>query len=177
MAYSTGIIEAFDLILYAHGFVLRNQEGDVSTLPEFKEQKALAKVFYETEHWINILGVGDVGRLNERILQGELTDIILVSEALHEKKIAYLADNISNKDNIKLVLIAGPSSSGKTTFLNRLAIQLKVNGAIPVKISLDDYFIDRVNSPRDENGNYDFESIKSIDYLFLMSMLISSKRK
>ena len=88
MAYSTGIIEAFDLILYAHGFVLRNpKEGDVSTLPEFKEQKALAKVFYETEHWINILGVGDVGRLNERILQGELTDIILVSEALHEKKI------------------------------------------------------------------------------------------
>lgn len=164
MAYSTGIIEAFDLILYAHGFVLRNpKEGDVSTLPEFKEQKALAKVFYETEHWINILGVGDVGRLNERILQGELTDIILVSEALHEKKIAYLADNISNKDNIKLVLIAGPSSSGKTTFLNRLAIQLKVNGAIPVKISLDDYFIDRVNSPKDENGNYDFESIKSID--------------
>lgn len=164
MAYSTGIIEAFDLILYAHGFVLRNpKEGDVSTLPEFKEQKALAKVFYETEHWINILGVGDVGRLNERILKGELIDIILVSEALHEKKIAYLADNISNKDNIKLVLIAGPSSSGKTTFLNRLGIQLKVNGAIPVKISLDDYFIDRENSPRDENGNYDFESIKSID--------------
>ena len=95
MAYSTGIIEAFDLILYAHGFVLRNpKEGDVSTLPEFKEQKALAKVFYETEHWINILGVGDVGRLNERILKGELIDIILVSEALHEKKIAYLADNI-----------------------------------------------------------------------------------
>lgn len=164
MAYSTGIIEAFDLILYAHGFVLRNpKEGDVSTLPEFKEQKALAKVFYETEHWINILGVGDVGRLNERILKGELIDIILVSEALHEKKIAYLADNISNKDNIKLVLIAGPSSSGKTTFLNRLGIQLKVNGAIPIKISLDDYFIDRENSPRDENGNYDFESIKSID--------------
>lgn len=164
MAYSTGIIEAFDLILYAHGFVLRNpKEGDVSTLPEFKEQKALAKVFYETERWINILGVGDVGRLNERILKGELIDIILVSEALHEKKIAYLADNISNKDNIKLVLIAGPSSSGKTTFLNRLGIQLKVNGAIPVKISLDDYFIDRENSPRDENGNYDFESIKSID--------------
>lgn len=164
MAYSTGIIEAFDLILYAHGFVLRNpKEGDVSTLPEFKEQKALAKVFYETEHWINILGVGDVGRLNERILKGELIDIILVSEALHEKKIAYLADNISNKDNIKLVLIAGPSSSGKTTFLNRLGIQLKVNGSIPVKISLDDYFIDRENSPRDENGNYDFESIKSID--------------
>ena len=164
MAYSTGIIEAFDLILYAHGFVLRNpKEGDVSTLPEFKEQKALAKVFYETEHWINILGVGDVGRLNERILKGELIDIILVSEALHEKKIAYLADNISNKDNIKLVLIAGPSSSGKTTFLNRLGIQLKVNGAIPVKISLDDYFIDRENSPIDENGNYDFESIKSID--------------
>lgn len=164
MAYSTGIIEAFDLILYAHGFVLRNPKvGDISTLPEFKEQKALAKIFYETEHWINILGVGDVGRLNERILQGELTDVILVSEALHEKKTAYIADNISTKDNIKIVLIAGPSSSGKTTFLNRLGIQLKVNGAIPIKLSLDDYFINRENSPRDENGNYDFESIKSID--------------
>lgn len=164
MAYSTGIIKAFDLILYAHGFILRHpKENNIKELPEFKEQKALAKIFYETEEWINVLGVGDVGRLNERILNDEIADIVLVSEALHEKKIAYIADNISNKEYIKLVLIAGPSSSGKTTFVNRLGIQLKVNGSIPIKISLDDYFVNRVDSPRDENGNYDFESIKSID--------------
>ena len=89
MAYSTGIIQAFDLILYAHGFVLRNPtEGDVSVLPEFKEQKKLAKIFYETEYWLNVLGVGEVGGLNDKVTSREKKELILISEALHEKKIA-----------------------------------------------------------------------------------------
>ena len=164
MAYSTGIIKAFDLIPYAHGFVLRNPtEEDVTVLPEFKEQKSLANIFYETERWLDILGVGEVGSLNEKIINKGLTNLTLVSEALHEKKIAYLADSISTKKNVKVVLIAGPSSSGKTTFANRLGIQLRVNGLNPIPISLDDYFVDRVHTPRDENGEYDFESIEAID--------------
>ncbi|WP_143316658.1 nucleoside kinase [Clostridium sp. HBUAS56017] len=164
MAYSTGIIEAFDLIRYAHGFILRNpKEGDISSLPEFKEQKSLANIFYETEEWLRILGIGEVGSLNEKVINGDLKDVILVSEALHEKKIAHIADQISKKEDIKIVLIAGPSSSGKTTFANRLGIQLRVNGLIPISISLDDYFLDRERTPKDEEGNYNFESIYAID--------------
>lgn len=164
MAYSTGIIKAFDLIPYSHGFILRSpSEGDVTSLVAFKEQKRLANIFYETEEWFNILGVGEVGSLNEKVDSRDKKNLILISEALHEKKIAYMADKIVNKEHVKVVLIAGPSSSGKTTFANRLGIQLRVNGLIPIRMSLDDYFIDREFSPRDENGNYDFESIYSID--------------
>ncbi|MGG7178022.1 nucleoside kinase [Clostridium paraputrificum] len=164
MAYSTGVIKAFDLIPYNHGLVLRNPtEEDVTVLPEFNEQKRLASIFYETEKWLNILGVGEVGDLNQKVLNNELRDLILVSEALHEKKIAYIADNIVNREEVKVVLIAGPSSSGKTTFANRLGIQLRVNGVIPIPISLDDYFINRDETPKDENGEYDFESINAID--------------
>jgi len=164
MAYSTGIIKAFDLIQYGHGFILRNPvEGDVTTLADFKEQKRLANIFYETEEWLSILGVGEVGSLNEKVDSKDKKNLILISEALHEKKIAYMADKIVNKEDIKVVLIAGPSSSGKTTFANRLGIQLRVNGLMPIRMSLDDYFVDREFSPKDENGDYDFESIHSID--------------
>lgn len=164
MAYSTGIIKAFDLILYNHGFVLRQpRESDIKVLPPFKEQKMLANIFYETEKWLNILGVGEVGELNEKIINNELKNLILVSEALHEKKIAYIADNVAQNEDLKVVLIAGPSSSGKTTFANRLGIQLRVNGLIPIPISLDDYFVERDKTPRDEDGQLNFESIEAID--------------
>jgi uridine kinase len=164
MAYSTGIIKAFDLIRYAHGFILRNpKEGDINVLPEFKEQKSLANIFYETEQWLRILGIGEVGSLNEKVINRDLKDVILVSEALHEKKIANIADQIWRKKDMKVVLIAGPSSSGKTTFANRLGIQLRVNGLVPISISLDDYFLNRDNTPKDEEGNYNFESINALD--------------
>ena len=104
-----------------------------------------------------------MGTLNEKIMENDLKDVILVSVALHEKKFANIADNITNKKGVKIILIAGPSSSGKTTFANRLSIQLRVNGFQPIPLSLDDYFIDRELSPRDENGEYDFESIYSLD--------------
>ena len=164
MAYSTGIIRAFDLITYEHGFILRNPaEGNVNIILPFEEEKKLAKIFYETKEWLSIIGIEKISNLNEKIINKELRDIILVSEALHEKKIAYIADEISSKEDIKVVLIAGPSSSGKTTFANRLGVQLRVNGLHPIPISLDDYFLSREFTPRDEDGNYDFESIHSID--------------
>lgn len=165
MAYSTGVIKAFDLIKYAHGFVLRNpKEDDVEVLLPFKEQKKLASIFYETKEWLRIIGVSEVGSLNEKVSNyTELKDLILVSEALHEKKIAYIADQIASNKDIKIVLIAGPSSSGKTTFSKRLSIQLRVNGVIPISISLDDYFFNRDDTPKDENGEFNFETIEAID--------------
>ena len=164
MANSTGIIKTFDLKYYEPGFILRYPERkDLDNLPEFKEQKKLFNIFYETEKWLEILEVGDVGSLNKKIEDGKIRELVMVSEALHEKKIAYIADNITNKHGVKMVLIAGPSSSGKTTFSKRLSIQLRVNGFVPVPISLDDYFVNREDNPKDENGEYDFESILSLD--------------
>lgn len=164
MAYSAGIINLFDLIFYKPGFILLFPHADnMNRMPERKDDKKLAKVFYETEQWGNILGVPDVGSLNEKAINKEIIDIIRVQEALHEKKIANIADSICERKEAKIVLIAGPSSSGKTTFSKRLGIQLRVNGLVPYTISLDDYFLDREFTPRDENGNYDFESIDALD--------------
>jgi uridine kinase len=164
MAYSTGAIKTFDIMYYDPGFILRfPQKENFNKLPEFVEQKKLTRIFRETEEWGNILDVGYVGSLNEKVENGNITDIIMVSEALHEKKIAYIADMISARKDVKFVFIAGPSSSGKTTFARRLGIQLRVNGLVPIPISLDDYFVDREKTPKDENGNFDFESIYALD--------------
>lgn len=164
MAYSTGVIKAFDLIYYNPGFVIRFPlKNDLESLGVFKENRKLSNIFLETERWLDIIGVGEVGSLNDKVEKHELRDLIMVSEALHEKKIAQIADMINEKKETKVVLIAGPSSSGKTTFANRLSVQLRVNGYVPVPISLDDYFVDREHTPKDENGEFDFESIYSID--------------
>ena len=164
MAYSTGILKTFDLIYYEPGFILRYPTSESpDKIPKFQKHEKLAKVFYEAEQWGEILGVGSVGALNDEIVNGDIINLIRVAEALHEKKIAYIADMIHGREKVKLVLIAGPSSSGKTTFSKRLGIQLRVNGLMPIFISLDDYFIDRDLTPRDENGDYDFESIYALD--------------
>ena len=164
MAYSTGVIKLFDLQKYEDGFILRRpSSNDMNTLAEFIEQKSLSKVFLETERWLRILDVGEVGTLNEKVSGSEVQNVIMVSEALHEKKIANIADEVLIKKNVKVILIAGPSSSGKTTFANRLSIQLRVNGLIPIPLSLDNYFVDRINTPIDENGEYDYESIYALD--------------
>jgi len=164
MAYSTGIIKIFDLMYYEPGFILRYPTIDApDRLPKFNKQEKLAKVFYEAAQWGEILGVGSVGALNDEVVNGDIVNLIRVAEALHEKKIAYIADMIHKRKATKLVLIAGPSSSGKTTFSKRLGVQLTVNGLIPTFISLDDYFVDREFTPRDENGDYDFESIYALD--------------
>ncbi|MBW9147829.1 nucleoside kinase [Clostridium sp. CM028] len=164
MAYSTGILKIFDLMYYEPGFILRyptNDEPD--RIPKFYKHEKLAKVFYEAAQWGEILSVGSVGALNNEVVNGDIVNLIRVAEALHEKKIAYIADMIYKREKVKLVLIAGPSSSGKTTFSKRLGIQLRVNGLIPIFISLDDYFINREITPRDESGEYDFESIYALD--------------
>nr|WP_246578208.1 nucleoside kinase [Clostridium frigoris] len=164
MAYSTGILKIFDLMYYDPGFILRYPTiDDPDRLPKFNKQEKLAKVFYEAAQWGEILGVGSVGALNDEVVNGDIVNLIRVAEALHEKKIAYIADMIHKRGLAKLVLIAGPSSSGKTTFSKRLGVQLTVNGLIPTFISLDDYFVDREFTPRDENGDYDFESIYALD--------------
>lgn len=164
MAYSTGVLKSFDLMFYDPGFILRfPDEKNPKNIPQFVEHKKLAKVFYETEQWLNILEVGDVGSLNDKVDSGNIFELIRVAEALHEKKIAYISDMIHDRNEVKIVLIAGPSSSGKTTFARRLGIQLRVNGLIPIPISLDDYFVNREETPKDENGEYDFEAIEALD--------------
>ena len=169
---STGIIKNFDVKFYNGGFILGYPtDENLMVVNKFVEQRKLTNIFRETEKWLNILGIGEVGSLNEKISNGELIDLIMISEALHEKKIAQISDMINEKKEIKAVFVAGPSSSGKTTFANRLAIQLKVNGLNPIPISLDNYFVNREDTPRDENGEYDFESIKSIDVKFFKDQM------
>lgn len=172
MVYSTGILKYFDLEYYDPGFILNFPKAKEPTkVCKFVDIPQLSKVFKETKRWISILDVADVSSLNEKIKGNEKEDIVRVSEALHEKKIAQIADMILNKENTKIVLIAGPSSSGKTTFSKRLAIQLRVNGYKPLLISLDDYYIDRDKTPLDESGKPDFESINALDLGFFNNQL------
>lgn len=164
MLYSTGQLKYFDLIYYDPGFILRFPKPDKPCeIPRFESNKNLGKIFYEAEKWGDILNISHVGDLNNEIEKGDIVTIVRVAEALHEKKMANIADTINKNRNIKIVCIAGPSSSGKTTFSNRLGIQLRVNGVIPVPISLDDYFVDREFTPRDKYGEYNFETIGALD--------------
>lgn len=164
MATNTSEIPLFKLIPYAHGFILQfPDEKTPDRLPAFVPQPKLSNIFRESERWGRILGVDTVGALNDVIASGKVDELIKVSEALHEKKLAQIADQIVDRKNVKLVMIAGPSSSGKTTTAKRLCVQLKVNGLKPHVISIDDYFVDREKTPRDENGDYDFEAIEAID--------------
>ncbi len=166
MIYSTEQLKYYDLMAYDPGFILRFPTNNEPTkIPRFKSHKKLAKIFYEAEQWRNILNVTHLGALNKKIQHGdgEVVTLVRVAEALHEKKIANIADEINKNRSIKLITIAGPSSSGKTTFCKRLDIQLRVNGLVPLPISLDDYFVDREKTPRDEYGEFDFECIEALD--------------
>ena len=162
---STGYIKSFDLHYWPPGVILSFPEpSNIDQLPHFVKQKKLFRVFSEYGQWENILGIEKVNHINEAIRSGEIFDLIKIAEGLHEKKIVQIAEQITRKKkNIRIVLIAGPSSSGKTTFAKRLKIQLRVNGLNPLSISLDDYFLDRDKTPKDKNGNYDFESPMAID--------------
>lgn len=165
MVPSTGYVKVFELKHYPPGIILRLPEKDnPNVLPPFVENPKLFKVFKEAAQWGNIMRCAYVANLNECTASGEIKDVIRVAEALHEKKIAQLADFVAlHRDEVRVILVAGPSSSGKTTFAQRLNIQLRVNGMWPVPLSLDDYFVDREKTPLDENGEYDFESIEAID--------------
>ncbi len=163
MAPSTGYIDCFDLIPYDEGFVLMAPRKENPTeLPAFVPQEKLFNVLKTSDDWSKTLEVDNVGDLNECITNGSIRELMLVQEALQEKQIAHIADMILAGEK-KIVLIAGPSSSGKTTFSHRLSVQLRAHGLRPYPLALDNYFVDRELTPRDENGNYDFECIEAMD--------------
>ncbi|MCD6435683.1 MAG: nucleoside kinase, partial [Clostridiales bacterium] len=163
MLPSTGYLKKFDLVYYKPGIILRHPvEFSPFEVPKFRENKKIYEIHSEAEKWGEILDVGYVANLNNKIEEGMAGEFIKIAEALHEKKIAKIADMITEQ-NKRVILIAGPSSSGKTTFANRLKIQLRVNGLKPVNMSTDDYFVNREMTPRDENGEYDFDSIEALD--------------
>ena len=165
---STGFIWLFDLVKYYDGLLLRipNRENP-NVLEEVVKQEKMLDVFKEHLHWNHIMGLSNVGDFNLACEAGHATDLINVAEALQEKKIAQIADTIYNRnengDRVKLVLISGPSSSGKTTFSKRLSVQLMTNGLRPYPIALDNYFVNREDTPKDANGDYDYESLYALD--------------
>ena len=161
---NTSGLYLFGLEKYYDGMLLRIPSlKDPDKLGEMTKQDKMFDIFKEHHRWQDILGIRTVGDFNQAIEAGHATDIINISEALQEKKIAKIAEDIANRQGVKLVLLAGPSSSGKTTSCKRLSIQLAVNGLKPLQISLDDYFVDRDKTPKDDNGEYDFESIYALD--------------
>ena len=161
---NTSGLYLFGLEKYYDGMLLRIPSlKDPDKLGEMTKQDKMFDIFKEHHRWQDILGIRTVGDFNQAIDAGHATDIINISEALQEKKIAQIAEDIANRQGVKLVLLAGPSSSGKTTSCKRLSIQLAVNGLKPLQISLDDYFVDRDRTPKDDNGEYDFESIYALD--------------
>ena len=173
---STGYIRLFDIVKYYDGLLLRIPSRENPTkLEEVVKQEKMLEVFQEYHRWNQILGISTVGDLNVACNEGHATDLINVSEALQEKKIAQIADEITHRNQdgqrVKLVLISGPSSSGKTTFSKRLSIQLMTNGLKPYPISLDDYFVNRNDTPLDENGKHDFESLYAVDLPFFEEQL------
>ncbi len=163
MVPNTNMICHFRLIPYGRGLILQTPEIDSpNMLKPYKAQEKLASIFKEAREWADMLETPHVAALNERIMENNINDIIHINEALHEKKIALIADEICQDRNKRIILISGPSSSGKTTFAQRLLIQLRVNGRRPVAVSLDNYFVDRELTPKDADGNYDFEALEAI---------------
>lgn len=165
MPASTGDLKVFSLMAYENGFLIRfPDQKNPEVLREFSNPKKISSVFLEQMHWCQLMGVKNVAELNHTLTQGKFGDLIRINEALHEKKIAEIADMIHQRlDKVRVVLIAGPSSSGKTSFANRLCIQLQVLGIRPHKISLDDYFVERDKTPVDENGKRNYEHIHALD--------------
>lgn len=161
---STGYIHLFDLIPYNNGLLLRiPNRNKPSELEPVVSQTKMFEIYNEHHRWQDILGVRTVGDFNQACQYGHATDLINVSEALQEKKISHIADEIAQKKSIRLILISGPSSSGKTTFSKRLSVQLMASGLHPLPISLDNFFVDRKHTPLDSNGDYDYESLYALD--------------
>lgn len=164
MPISTGYIKIYDILKYHTGFLVRYpNRKEINKLQKFEPSDKLLAALQEYEDIHNILNVNTIYKLNKKIKEGKAKEIVLLDEALHEKKISRIADDIVKNKDKKMVLIAGPSSSGKTTFAQRLGLQLRLNGLKPVTISVDNYFVEREDTPKDENGEYDFECIEAID--------------
>lgn len=165
MAPSTGCVYLYDIVPYENGFLISVPSvKDITRLPKIEKFEKITNVFMEQMHWSRLMEVKNVAELNDTIVAGKFGELVRINEALHEKKIASIADTIfQKKDDVKLVLIAGPSSSGKTSFANRLGVQLRVLGIKPHVISMDDYFVNRDETPIDENGKRNYENIDCID--------------
>lgn len=164
MPISTGYIKMFDVIKYHEGFLLRYPDKKTpNKIDKYIETKKLLHTLEEYEDIHTVLDINTIYKLNKKIEEGKEKELILLAEALHEKKISDIADKIVRRKGVKIILIAGPSSSGKTTFAQRLGIQLKLNGIKPLTISVDNYFVEREDTPKDENGKYDFERLEAID--------------
>ena len=164
MANHTGYIKYFDLFLYEGGFVLQLPDmAEPDRIPEFKPREKIFYVQKESQEWSDKLEISTVGDLNDKITREGIQDILLIQEAMQEARISEIASQIAKAGNKKIVMIAGPSSSGKTTFSHRLSIQLSAHGMKPHPIAVDNYFVDREKTPRDENGKFDFECLEAID--------------
>ena len=173
LAPSTGLLETFNIIGYNDGFCLQYpMDGETEKVLPLKRQSKLATALKEHSDWCSVMGVRGVGKLNKKVLSGEIVDLINLSEALHERKYADIADQIyARRGSVKIVFIAGPSSSGKTSTSKRLALQCRILGLNPKIIELDNYFVDREFTPRDENGEYDFEALGAMDLDLLGTQL------
>ncbi len=181
LPYSTGYVNKFKLKKVEKGFVIIHPTNRFPhDVPDYSYSSKLFTTFEEYKNWLDIMEIKTVGELNSIISQGaeRVREIIRIAEALHEQKYAQITYEIIKRKNIRLITIAGPSSSGKTTSARRIALHLKVHGLRPVPISLDDFFLEREKTPRDENGNYDFESINALDLeLFNNTMIDLIKGK
>jgi uridine kinase len=173
LAPSTGCLKTFNIMGFNDGFCLQYpMDGDYDKVLPMKRQSKLAKALEEHSDWCSVMGVRGVGTLNEKVRSGEIMDLINLSEALHERKYADIADQIyARRGSVKIVFIAGPSSSGKTSTSKRLALQCRILGLNPKVIELDNYFVDRELTPRDENGEYDFECLGAMDLKLLGQQL------
>ena len=173
MPVSTGFAKFYDLVTYRDGFLVKYPSiEEPEKIQENKNSLKLMSAMDEYENIYRVLKLNTVYRLNKRLREGKEKELILLSEALHEKKIAEIAKKIEERDNVKMILIAGPSSSGKTTFAGKLGMALRIHGIKPVTISVDNYFVERENNPKDENGNYDFECIEALDLDLLNRQLV-----
>ncbi len=160
----TGYVKHFQVSAYEDGLMLLLPEAQApDKLPRILSRENLFKTLKQSDEWGNMMHIGTVGDLNDRICQGNINDIILVQEALQERRIGEIAEDIVKRNGVKFVMLSGPSSSGKTTFSHRLSIQLRTYGLTPHPIALDDYFVNREQTPKDENGNYNFECLEAID--------------
>lgn len=175
LVLNTGIVDIWDLIPYFDGMLLRLPSSkNPEQLGDLVKQDKMFNIFQEFDSWLRLMHVQYLGDINDAILKGYGNQMINIAEALHEKKISQIADMIaSRRDKVKVVLISGPSSSGKTTFSKRLGVQLMVNGIRPVTLSIDNYFVNREHTPRDENGDYDFEAVEAIDIELFNQQLLA----
>ena len=180
MLPNASYVKWFDVIAYDEGFMLLLPgKKEPTVVKPFEDRRKLFETLKVSEKWAAEVGLDTVGRLNERICNGSLSDLILVQEAKQERRIGEIARDIVERGNVKFIMIAGPSSSGKTSFSHRLSIQLRTMGKVPHPIALDDYFVDRELTPRDENGDYNFECLEAIDIEAFnrdMSKLLAGER-